>query len=225
MVADSEIVKKDDKYFFIPSKQNHKGTFKEIEIPENVIERKNKLNLDLKLRKESIGSVDRTEGRIYFSLNEEKRLIAKLGDKEAIANDIETIENRKAINVQSLGLEFPYIEVPPEVEKAFLKAKNVKIMENCYLIYAGKSVITGIAYFKFNSEIPSSQWDCVEDFFEDFGRGSDRTGELNGWVTCMPEKVEHTLGIKHRVSDKIEEIEKHEDEARKFQAALVSIEK
>jgi len=223
-VSDNEIELREGKYFFYPSKQNPRYTLKEIEIPSSVIDRKNKLNMDLKLKKESISSIDNKAGKIYFSLNSEGKIVAKLCEKEAIA-DIEDVENRKAINVQSLGLEFPYLEVPADVEKAFMKAKNSKIMENVRLIYAGKSLLTGKDYFKFNNVIPVPEWDCVEEYFEDFGSGSGRTGELKGWVTCMPEKVEAALGLKTTVGNRKKEIDIRSDDVKKFDEAIAKLEK
>lgn len=190
-----------------------------------MINRKNKLILDMKLKKGSIANVDNPLGKIYFYLNEDGRIVAKCGEKTAVANDVEIIENKKAIDVHDLGLEFTFIEVPADVEKAFLKAKNIKIMENCYLIHVGESVLTGKEYFRLNSEIPSSSWDCVNDLFEDFSSGSGRAGELNGWVTSQPEKVEHILGIKHAVSDRKEENDIRHDDVKKFDDAIAKLEK
>jgi|SRR5665647_792930 len=225
VVQDSEIVKKDGKYYFNPSKQNPRYTSIKIEIPKNVIDRKNKLDIDLRNRKGSIANVAHTSGKIYFSLNEAGQLITKLGDTEAIADEIEMIENKKAINIESLGLEFPFLEVPAKVETAFMKAKHDKIMLNCRLIYSGNSLLTGKEYYKLNHSVPPDKRDCIEDFFDDFGSGSGRTGELTGWLTSQPEKVENALGIKHAVSDRKGEIEKHENEARIFENASVSIQK
>lgn len=214
-VSDSEIVKKDDKYFFNPSKQNPRYTSNEIEIPGNVIERKNKLNLDLKLRKECIGSVDRTEGKIYLSLNSEGQLIAKLGNKEAVADKIETIENKKAIDIRTLGLEFPYLEIPANVVAVFVDTKYKKIMLNCHLIYVGKSLLTGKDYYKLNSWIPASDWNCVEDLFEDFGVSGSG---LNGWLTSTPDKVEATLGLKTTAG------KRGHDDIKQFEDAITLLE-
>jgi hypothetical protein len=160
-VSDNEIKETCGKYFF-----------NEIEIPVNVIEQKNALDLDLKLRKGSIGSVKTTQGNVYISLNEKNgQVIARCGEKEAIAGDIEIVENKKAINVQSLGLEFPYIEVPATVENAFRKVKNEKLMQGCSLISVGKSLLTGKEYYKFSAKIPTSEWIKVKNYFEDLGTG------------------------------------------------------
>ena len=219
LISDSEIETRDGIHFFKPSKQNPKCTLKVIEIPEDVIERKDALNIDLQNRKGSIASIDHKAGKIYFSLNEDGQIITKLGDKEAIANDIEIIETKKGIDVTSLGLEFPYLEIPADVEKAFSKAKDSKIMENCHLIYAGKSLLTGKTYFKLNSEIPSSKWDCIEDLFENFGSGSGRTGELKGWLTNQPENVRKLLGLKTTEGKR-----EHDDEVKQFEDAITALE-
>lgn len=221
VVSDNEIVIKDGKFYFNPSKQNPKYNSNDIEIPENVIERKNKLNMDLQNRKGSIAHVDHIEGKIYFSLNSEGKIIAKQGCKTAISY-LETIENKNAINVESLGLSVPYIEVPQKVEIAYLKAKHIRIMESVRLISAGKSLLFGKEYHKLNQSIPLEEWERVESLFENLGKGGSG---LKGWLTSTPEDVENILGIKHAVSDRKKEIEKHEKEARTFENAIISIQK
>jgi len=54
LISDREIEKREGKSYFNPQKQNPKCTLKEIEIPEDVINRKNKLILDMKLRKNRV---------------------------------------------------------------------------------------------------------------------------------------------------------------------------
>lgn len=215
VVTDNEIELREGKSYFNHSKPNQKGILKEMEIPEHVIGQKNKLNMDLKLRRESIGSVTRTEGKIYFSLNSEGQLIAKLGDKEAIADDIEIIENKKAINIKSLGLEFPYIEIPANVVAVFVDAKYKKIMLNCHLVYSGRSLLTGKDYYKLNSWIPASDWNCVEDLFENFGVSGSG---LQGWLTSEPEKVQKLLGLKSTEGKR-----EHEDEVTQFEDAIATL--
>lgn len=223
IVPDSEIVKRRENYFFCPSKIEVNGTFREIEIPENIIERKNQLNIDLKIRKNSIKCINHKEGKIYFSLNSDGKIIAKLGCKEAIADEIETIENKKAIDVRSLGLECPYIEVPSEVENAFEKAKNLKIMSNCHLVYAGRSLLTGKHYFKLNSKIPAHPWNCVADYFEYFGE-SEEKNRLSGWLTYKPEEVERILGLtENTIKDRKTDIEKQKEKVQKEQEKEFSI--
>lgn len=217
IVQDNEIVKKGGQYHFDPSKQNPKYTSLKIEIPLNVIDRKNKLNMDLQNRKGSIARVDHTAGKMYFSINTDGKIVAKMGCKTA-SSDMEIIENKKAINVESLGLEFPYIEVPSAVEAAFLKVKHDKIMLNCRLIYSGNSQLTGQKHYKLNYPVPTEKWDCIKDLFEFMGEGSGKKGELKGWLTNQPGKVEATLGLKPTAG------RRGHDDIKQFEDAITLLE-
>jgi hypothetical protein len=223
-VSDGDIYERDDKHFIMPPSLNRQHHPEELEIPVTVIEQMDKLNIHLKNSRESIGHVDHKEGKIFLSLNTDGKILAKQGSKNAVA-DMEIIENKNAINIEQLGLSVQYIEVPHDVETAYTKAKNIKIMEKCSLTYAGKSLLTGKDYFKFNFKIPVSSWDCIEDFFENFGSGSGRTGELTGWLTSQPEKVEVALGLKTTVGDRKKEIDLHNDGVKKFEDAIATLEK
>lgn len=181
-VSDSEIKEIQGKYFF-----------NEIEIPASVIEQKHALDLDLELRRGSIESVKTSQGNVYFSIDAEGELIVKLGNKTAVSSKIETVENRRAINIKQLGLAVPYIEVPATVVNAFMKVQNEILMQDCRLVSAGKSLLTGQEYFKFNIEIPVSEWENVEQYFENFGEGSGIKDELTGWVTNEPDTVSRVL--------------------------------
>ena len=147
-------------------------------------------------------------------MNEDGQIVVKCGKKEAVA-DIEDVENRKAINVVSLGLEFPYIEVPPEVENAFMKAKNRKIMESVRLISAGKSLLSGKEYHKLNQSVPLEEWDCVKSYFEWMGTGGSG---LQGWLTTQPEKVQKLLSLKLTEGKR-----EHEDDIKQFEDAIITL--
>jgi hypothetical protein len=195
-VSDLEIKNRNGKYIFNPSEQNTHFSSEDIEIPADVIERKNNLNLDLALRKNNIGNMNHKEGKIYFSLGSDGQIIAKCGNKEAIADKIETVENKRAIDISALGLSVPYVEVPLSVEKAFVKASEKKYMANCCLVSAGCSLLTARNYFKFNSKIPQSKWESVEEYFEDFGEGD---AGLKGWLTSDPKTVEDILKLERKL--------------------------
>src|SRR5665647_2283196 len=195
-VSDGDIYERDDKHFIMPPSLNRQHHPEEIEIPVTVIEQFNQLNKNLKNSRESLGHVDHKAGKIFLSLNMDGKIIAKQGSKTAIS-DMETIENKNAINVESLGLSVQYIEVPPKVEMAYIEAKNIKLMEKCSLIYVGESQLTkGKHFFKLSQQVPPEEWEKVEHQFEDFTGGSGRTGELKGWLTSAPAKVEAILGLK-----------------------------
>jgi hypothetical protein len=215
-VSDGDIYERDGAHFITPRSLNRFDKPAEIEIPTTVLEQMDQLNINLKNSRESIGHVDHKTGKIFLSLNADGQILAKHGCKTAIS-DVEIIENKNAINIEALGLAVQYIEVPQNVEAAYTKAKNIKIMEKCSLTSAGKSLLTGKEYFKFNNDIPASSWDCIEDFFEDFGSGSGRTGELKGWLTSTPEKVENALGIKHRAG------KRGHDDIKQFEEAITLI--
>jgi len=218
-ITDSDIYERDGKHYITSPSLNRHHNPAEIEIPATVIEQFDLLNINLKNSRESISSIDHKSGRIFLSLNAYGKIIAKHGCKTAIS-DIETIENKNAINIESLGLDRQYVEVPSKVEMAYIEAKNIRIMESVSLIYAGKSLLTGKEYFKFNSKIPSSQWESVESYLEYMGTGgSGMTGELKGWVTSQPAKVEATLGLKPTEGNR-----EHDDEVKQFEDAITALE-
>jgi len=171
-----------------------------------------KLNINLKNSRESIRHVDHKAGNIFFSLNMDGLILAKQGSKTAIS-DIEMFENKNAINVESLELEFPYIEVPPKVETAYVKAKNTKIMESVRLISAGKSLLTGKEYHKLNISIPPEEWQKVESLFENFGKGGSG---WKGWLTSEPVKVQKLLRLKPT--------NEHDDDIKQFEEAITMLE-
>ncbi len=215
-VSDGDIYERDGAHFITPRSLNRFDKPAEIEIPTTVLEQMDVLNINLKNSRESIGHADHKAGKIFLSMNADGQIVAKHGQKTAVS-DLEIIENKNAINIESLGLDCLYIEVPSTVETAYTKAKNIKTMESCHLIYAGKSLLTRKEYFKFNNDIPASSWDCVEDFFENFGSGSGRTGELKGWLTNQPGKVEATLGLKTT------EGKREHDDIKRFEDAITLI--
>src|SRR5665647_117167 len=164
----------------------------EIEIPVTVIEQFDQLNTNLKNSRESIANIDHKTGRIFLSLNADGKIVAKQGSKNAVS-EMEIIENKNAINIEQLGLSVQYIEVPPKVEMAYVKAKNARIMESVRLISAGHGLLTGREYHKLNKSVPTKEWEKVNSLFEDFGTGGSG---LHGWLTGTPEEVQRIIGLK-----------------------------
>jgi|SRR5665647_148820 len=214
-VTDGEIYERDGKHYITPPSLNRQHHPEEIEIPAIVIEQFEQLNTNLKNSRESIGHVDHKAGKIFLSLNADGKIIAKRGSKTA-ESEMETIENKNAINVQALGLSVPYIEVSHDVETAYTKAKNVKIMESVRLISAGKSLLTGKEYHKLNILIPPEEWVKVEPLFENLGKGGSG---LRGWLTSQPEKVQKLLGLKTTEGKR-----EHEDDIKQFEDAITLLE-
>jgi len=212
-VTDGDIFERDGKYYITPPSLNRHHIQAEIEIPATVIEQFEQLNTNLKNSRESLGHVDNKAGKIFLSLNTEGLIIAKHGSKTAIS-DVEIIENKNAINVESLGLSVQYIEVPSTVEIAYVKTKNIKIMESVRLISAGKSLLSGKEYHKLNQSIPLEEWDCVKSCFEYMGTGGSG---LHGWLTSQPDKVRNILGLKPT--------NEHEDDIKLFEDAITLLEK
>ena len=214
-VTDGDIYERDGKHFIMPPCLNRHHNPAEIEIPATVIEQFEQLNTNLKNSRESLGHVDHKVGKIFLSLDMDGKIIAKQGSKTAIS-DMEIIENKNAINIESLGLDCPFIEVPPKVEKAYIEAKNIRIMESVRLIYAGKSLLTGKDYFKFNKSVPLEEWEKAESLFEDFGVSGSG---LQGWLTSQPEKVQKLLGLKPTEGKR-----EHDDEVKQFENAITKLE-
>jgi len=162
---------------------------KEFEMPKSVLEaRKEKRRLDA-LAKDAL-FIDRSVDSIrYFYLeNEELRILR--GEKEVTADKIEIIHNQKAVNVEGLKLDHPFLKLAAEVAGPFEKVLREKELKSLCLIPAGTSLLNGYSYYKLSIEIPE-KWELVKQYFEDFGN----EGDMTGFLTCYPDKVSEVLGI------------------------------
>ena len=219
-VPDSRIEILDGKCFYDASKDYIGEKFSEIEIPEGVIKLKDEETLKYEKLLNSIGTTETTQGTVYFSINADCQLIAKLGEKAVKTDKIYDVESRKAIFVPELGLDFAFLEIPPEVEIEVKKAKRAQALTGFHLVYVGRSLLTGKDYYNFNVDITQQQWNRVKNCFEFFGDESNEIG-LTGWLTSSPGLVEEYLRIRNPISSRKDEIEKQKAKAEKANAALI----
>lgn len=141
-------------------------------------------------RKRRFKIIAETDG-FSFILNEDK-LIVKHDGKEATCTEIISVYGRPAVNVESLGLDHPFLELPGEVEEAFRKVLGTKVPEGLELVPCGKSLLDGAEYFKLNKPIPEGLFKRVKMYFEYFGEESD---DFSGWLTREPGRVADVLKI------------------------------
>ena len=218
IVPDSAIESKDGKYIVDISQYALKD--KEFEIPEFIIERLKQAREEQALLKNSVGILEHKSGKIYFSLDENGQLTAKLGEKKAIISKIETIETKRAGYVPGLDLGVPFIEIPAEAEEAHRKAEDERKRADLHLVYRGKSLLSGSEYYAPASEIDSHTFERVKQYFEWFGEPGEAgiSGALSGWLTADPANVEEKLRITNSVESRKDEIEKQKAEIQKQQA-------
>lgn len=219
-VSDSRIETRNGKYFYDSSKDYIGEKFGEIEIPKSVIELKEKETSRYEMLLNSIGITETTQGTVYFSINTDCQLIAKLGEKAIKTDKIYNVEGKKAIFIPELGLDFAFLEIPVEVEIELKKAKRAYALTGFHLIYVGRSLLTGKDYYNFNVDITQQQWDRVKNCFEYFGDESNEIG-LTGWLTSSPGLVEEYLRIRNPIASRKEEIDKQKAKAEKANVALI----
>lgn len=216
-IYDNEIKNVDGKTYFDARWLKLGSDFLELEIPAYILQMRDETRKENKISKGTIANVETSQGKVYFSLDENGWIIARLEEKEAFSDKIEEIEGKKAINIQALGLEVPYIEVPEVVEKAFLDARRGKELKDLHLVYAGRSLLTGQDYFGLSCDVSQQMWDRVKNLFEWFGE-DEQLGRLSGWLTTKTELVEEFLHLqKNTVKDRAAEIEKQKAKAKASQ--------
>lgn len=193
--------------------------FQEIEIPQHILEARDKVRAENKRAEGSIGYTETPKGKVYFSISEDCNIIVKLGEKEAIAATVYSVENTRAIPVPSLNLGVPFLEVPESVEKSLIIARKQRDSKSLHLTYQGRSLLTGLDYYAFSAPIDSRTFERVQDWFEWFEPGNTGIpGELSGWCTSEPGKVEEIMRhIKNKTANREEEIKKQKESLFKDQ--------
>lgn len=221
-VHEKDIKEIDEKYIFqVPGGAlSAANRVPEIEIPAYVIEAKNRYQAEYEQIQASIGHTETTRGKVFFSLTDSGEILCSKGDKTETADRIFNIEEKRAVYVPGLGLENQFVEVPEKVEAAQKDFQRREAFQNLHMVYVGRSLLTGIDYYDFSSDISRGTWDRVKSIFEYFGEGGD--AGLEGWLTSEPEKVEEWLRLrKNLISERREEIEKQKAAFLKAQAAAV----
>jgi hypothetical protein len=98
---------------------------------------------------------------------------------------------KKSINIQTLNLNHPFLELPQNVARDFERALTEKKLKELALIPAWTSELNGKLYYKFNNTPPSGTFEKVKGYFEDFGQDD----ELKGFLTHNPSQVADVLKI------------------------------
>ncbi len=192
----------------------------EIEIPAYVIEAKNRYQAEYEQIQASIGHTETTRGKVFFSLTNSGEILCSTGNKTETVDHIYNIEGKRAVYVPGLGLENSFLEVPEKVEAAQKDFQRREAYQKLHMVYAGRSLLTGIDYYDFSADVSRETWNRVKSIFEYFGEGGD--AGLEGWLTSEPEKVEEWLRIrKNLISERREEIEQQKVTFLKAQAAAV----
>lgn len=157
---------------------------------------------------------------MFFSLTNSGEILCSTGNKTETVDHIYNIEGKRAVYVPGLGLENSFLEVPEKVEAAQKDFQRREAYQKLHMVYAGRSLLTGIDYYDFSADVSRETWNRVKSIFEYFGEGGD--AGLEGWLTSEPEKVEEWLRIrKNLISERREEIEQQKVTFLKAQAAAV----
>lgn len=187
-----------------------------IEIPADVLKCWAESREHAEKMKVSLSKVETSHGKVYISIGEEDQIILKWSDKTTETKNIYSVEGKRVVCVPELGI----LELPPVVEYEIGRIKHKREENARGLVYAGKSLLTGRDFFKFNYELSRDTFNRVKDLMVYFEPGEE--GTLFGWLTTQPEKIEERLRIRNNlVSDRKEEIEKQKAAAGKANEKLI----
>jgi hypothetical protein len=221
-IPDSSIKELNGKYYADLDFLKFDSEFKHIEIPESVLNACDRIRKENELIQNTAGSIETSQGKVYFSIDGSDYIIAKVGEKAVKTDRIFDIEGKKALFVPDLDLDFPFLELPAEVEIEFKKAKKEKAMASLCLVYVGRSLLTGKDYYDFNVDVPQQTWGRVKILFENFGESvEDRC--LKGWLTSSPGLVKEYLRIRNPIESRKSEIEKGKAKAVKANSEFIKI--
>jgi hypothetical protein len=190
---------------------------REIEIPAYILDRKAEILKEIEAGKNSIGSTETPQGKVYFYLTEDGKVRAKLGELEEITEIFYTIEGKRVMLFP--GLDIPFVVLPEGVEKAYWQAKRKREHKNMHLVYAGRSLLTGKDYYRLSCDVSRDAMNRVKEQFEHFEPGD--VGTLEGWLTSEPERVEQYLRIRNPISNRKAEIEKQRAAAIKANEKII----
>lgn len=226
-VDESELIEKDGKCYFPLPKTDYmivnEDVFSDIEIQEDVLEEMEKALIEFKLQEQSIGSTETTQGRVFFSLSRDGQIISRLNEKSVKTDRIYTVEGRRTVFVPDLELDFPFVEISADVEQKFNAFKKDQAAKSLCLLYAGRSLLNGKDFFKFNVEVSDGTMYRVKELFEYFDEENEDSvlGGLQGWLTSQPELAEEYLRIRDPISGRQAEIEKLKEQAVKANLKII----
>lgn len=223
-VYDSDIKERNGKFFFdIPNTCiSGFGNTRSVEIPAFILDRRNEILGEIEVSRDSIGSTETPQGKVYFFLTAEGKIKATMGEKTVITDTFYQVEGKKVLFLPGLGLDPELIEVPAGIETTMKKARKEKESKMLYLVYVGRSWLTGKDYYKFNIDISSNTLHRVKEHFEFFGEGEpEQLGELNGWLTSEPAKVEEKLRLRNTIENRKAEIDQQKEKIAKAQKMVL----
>jgi hypothetical protein len=226
-VGDCELIEKDGKYCFPLPEKDYKivneDVFSKIEITGDILEEMKTALIEFKAHKTSIGSTETIHGRVFFSISEDGKITAKHKEKATKSDRVFNIEGKRTVFVPDLGLDSAFLEIQEDVEHKLYSFKKDQAMKNLHLVYAGRSLLDGKDFFKFNIEVSENVMYRVKNLFEYFDEESEDAalGGLQGWLTTSPELAEEYLRIRNPISDRSAEIEKQKAQAVKTNLKII----
>jgi hypothetical protein len=226
-VDENELIEKDGAYYYPLPGRDFKivndVVFSEIEIPVDIIEEMEKALQEFEEHKNSVGTIETSKGIVFFSIGGSGEILAKLNEKTVKTARIYDIEGKRAIHIPDLGIDFDFIEIPSNVENKFNEFKQNQAAKSQCLEYAGRSLLTGIDFFRFNTDISEAVYFRVKEYIEYFEEGGESAdvGGLKGFLTASPELVENVLRIRNPISSRAEEIEKLKENAVKVNSKII----
>jgi|SRR5665647_3723091 len=224
VMDENELIEKDGKYYFPLPKKDYKivneDVYSEIEIQEDVLEEMEKALIEFEAHKNSIASTETIRGDVFFSISEDGKIISKHGEKSVKTDRIFNVECKKVVYVPEFDFDSVFVEIPSEVELELNRFQRDRAMKNLHMLYAGKSLLDGKDFFKFNIKVSENVMYRVKNLFEYFEEDCESAylGGLRGYMTSNPELVEEILRIRNPISSRNAEIEK-----QKAQAASVNM--
>ncbi|MHB8102635.1 MAG: hypothetical protein ACYDEF_10790 [Methanosarcina sp.] len=226
-VEENELIKKDGKYCFpLPEKDYmivNEDMFSKIEIPADILEEMEKALAEFKLQEKSVGSTETIHGRVFFSISEDGKITAKHKKKATKSDRVFNVECKKVVYVPEFDFDSVFVEIPSEVELELNRFQRDRAMKNLHLVYAGRSLLDGKDFFKFNIEVSENVMYRVKNLFEYFDEENEDSvlGGLQGWLTSQPELAEEYLRIRDPISGRQAEIEKQKVQAVKNNLKII----
>lgn len=173
---------------------------KEFEMPKEVLESRSQKRKEKEISKNAIAMKEYKGKLLYFYIENEiiiikmfgydetGRLKAELPEKAKKISEIETVYNKKALNIEELELGHSHIEAPSQVVEEFEKILLKQRLKNLKFVKVGVNKFNGYEYYKLNtdvSDLSELTWGACKKYFEYF----EGDKKFNGWLTCYPDHI------------------------------------
>ena len=96
ILPDSSIKELNGKYYADLDFLKFDSEFKHIEIPESVLNARDRIRKENELIQNTAGSIETSQGKVYFSIDGSDYIIAKVGEKAVKKDRIFDIEGKKS---------------------------------------------------------------------------------------------------------------------------------